>query len=179
MGAPFEAAAAGQTAAFFKVKAIEQSLVEGPPGGGAEIEVPVHLLLVRLGFGREPTAAWTVPKPPGMGVERLELAELAAAGQINREGEIGQAAPLRAGLEDAAGAAERLGQREALGDVLGAGLFAIHVLAGIGGQAGGRGVPVRAGGDEHGLDVAAGQQVAQIAVHGAVLVAVFRDRPSS
>ena len=92
---------------------------------------------------------------------------------------VGQAAALRAGLEDAAGAAERLGQLEALGDVLGAGLLAIDVLAGIGGEAGGGGVPVGAGGDEDGVNVAAGQQLAQIAVRGAVLVAVFGVRLAS
>jgi hypothetical protein len=34
-------------------------------------------------------------------------------------------------------------------------------------------VPVRAGGDQHGIDIIAGQQFAQVAVGGAVLIAVF------
>ena len=34
-------------------------------------------------------------------------------------------------------------------------------------------MPVRARGDEDGFNVAAGQQIAQVAVHGAILVAVF------
>ena len=108
-----------------------------------------------------------------MGIKRLQPAQLAAAGQIDREHEVRQAAPLRAGLEHAAGAAERLRQREALGNVLGAGLLAIDVLAGLGGQDRGGGVPVRAGGDEDRVNVAAGQQFAQIAIHRAILVAVF------
>src|ERR1017187_9490469 len=108
-----------------------------------------------------------------MSVEGLEPAKLATAGQVYSEGEIGQAAPLGAGLEDAAGAAGRLGQREALRNVLGARLLAIDTLAGIGRQDGGCGVPVRARGDEDGFNVAAGQQIAQVAVHGAILVAVF------
>ena len=112
-----------------------------------------------------------------MSIDGLEPAQLAAPGQINRESKIGQAAPLCAGLEDAAGAADRLGQREALGDVLGAGFFAVNVLAGVGREDGGGDVPVGPGGDEDGLDIAAGQQLAQVAVRGAVVVAVFGISP--
>ncbi len=64
MRAPFEAAAADQPAALLEVKAIEQSLVERPPGGGAEIQVPVDLLLVRLGFGRAASRSWRCSTRP-------------------------------------------------------------------------------------------------------------------
>ena len=94
-------------------------------------------------------------------------------GQLAGEREVRQVPPLRARLEHAAGAAERLRQRQALGDVLRAGLLAIHVLAGLGRQDRGRGVPVRPGGDQHRVDIAAGQQFAQVAIGRAVLVAVL------
>ena len=109
-----------------------------------------------------------------MGVDGLELAELSAPRQFDGELDVRQVAPLRAGLEDLARAAEGLGQDQALGDVLRAGLLAIDVLAGVGRQHRGRGVPVRAGGDQHGVDVVAGQQLAEVAVGGAVRVAVLR-----
>ncbi len=84
-----------------------------------------------------------------------------------------QVPPLRAGLEHAAGAAHRLGQRQALRDVLGARLFAVHVLAGLGRQTRRGGMPVRPRGDQHRVDVVAGQQVAQVAIRRTVLIAVL------
>ena len=63
-------------------------------------------------------------------------------------------------------------QDQALGDVLRAGLFAIHVLAGLGGVHRHRGVPVRAGGDQHGVDIVAVEQLAKVAKHEAALIAV-------
>ena len=84
-----------------------------------------------------------------------------------------QVAPLRSSLEDTPRAAHRLGQQQALRDVLRAGLFAVDVLARAGGEASGRGVPVRPGGDQHRVDVVAGQQLAHVAVGLAVLIAVL------
>ncbi len=83
-----------------------------------------------------------------------------------------QVPPLRAGLEDAARAVHRLGQQQALRDVLRARLLAIHVLAGAGRVEGGRAVPVRPGGDQDRVDVAAVEQLAKVAIHRAVRVAV-------
>ena len=87
--------------------------------------------------------------------------------------EVGDAAPLRAGLEDAAVAPDRVVQGLAQPDRQAAGLLAVDVLAGLGRQDRGRGVPAVAGGDQHGVDVRPGQQLADVAVHRAVLVAVL------
>ena len=69
MGAPFQYAAADHAAAFLEVEAVQQFLVEGPPGRRAEIEIPIDLFPGRLGLGRKPMPvladrpagrAWTV-----------------------------------------------------------------------------------------------------------------------
>jgi hypothetical protein len=106
-------------------------------------------------------------------VDSVELSELSAAGQVDGVHEVGQAAALGACLEDAAGAAEGVAQGQALHDVLGAGLFAVDILAGAGGGARGGGVPVGAGGDEHGVDVVPRQQLVHVAVGGAVGIVVL------
>ena len=80
-------------------------------------------------------------------------------------------------LEYTARSTEGLRQRQALHDVFRAGLFAIHILARIGGHNRGRRVPVRAGGDEHRINVASSKQLAQIAVHRAILVAILFVSP--
>ena len=59
-----------------------------------------------------------------------------------------------------------------------AGLLAVHVLARLGSQDRGQTMPVRSGGDQHGVDVVAGEQVAEIAIRGAVGIAVLVRRPS-
>ena len=113
-----------------------------------------------------------------MRIHGLELAQLAAPGQIHRKRKIRQAAPLRAGLKHPRGAAEGVGQGQALDDVLGAGLFAIDILAVVGRQNGRGGVPVRAGRDQDGVDVVPRQEFAQVNVGGAIGVAVAGIRPA-
>ena len=100
MLAAWQASAAYHASTFFEVEAIEETPVERPPGRGPEAQVPVHLLFGRFGFRRRPTTGLG-PQPTRMGVERFELAELPAAGQLDCEGEIWQASALRAGLEHA------------------------------------------------------------------------------
>src|SRR5262249_55801328 len=54
------------------------------------------------------------------------------------------------------------------------GLFRIDVLARLHGQDGGHRMPAISGGDEQSIDVLArGQELAEIAIHGAVLVGVM------
>src|SRR3954468_6788012 len=101
MGSPFEASAASQTTAFFKIETVQQRLVVGPPRSRSEIHVPIHDVLWRLRLGRQP-AAHLRAKPARMRVHRLKLPKLAKTREVNREHEIGQAAPLRPGLENAA-----------------------------------------------------------------------------
>jgi hypothetical protein len=88
-----------------------------------------------------------------MGIDPLQLAELAGAGQFAGEGKVRQIAALGADLKHAAGPAHRVAEDQALLDVLGAGLLAIHVFAGLGGVHRHRGVPIGAGGDQHGIDI--------------------------
>ena len=171
VGAPFEAPASGHAAAFFEMEGVHQLAGVRAPSGRAEVHVPIHLLARRLGLGRQPTTH-RGPQATGMGMEGLKLTELAALGQFGGVGKIGQAAALRAGLEHAAGAAEDVPQRQALGDVLRARLFAVYVFAGSGRHRGRRCVPVRPGRDQHGVDVVAGEQLAHIDVRGTVLVAI-------
>ena len=103
---------------------------------------------------------------------RVELAELPAVDQFHGLLEIGDAAALGAGLEDPLRAVDGVGQLLAGGDGDAARLLAIDVLAGFGGQDRGRRVPAVAGGDQHGVDVLAVEQFAEVAVKLAVLVAV-------
>ena len=157
--------------AFLKIEAVHQLRVVGPPCRGTEVNVPVHDLLVRLGFGRIP-AAGESQHPRGMREHLFELAELASASQFAGKREVGQVAPLRADLEYPRGAAHRFSQNQALGDVLGARLFAVHVLAGLGGVHGHRGMPVRSRGYQHGINIGAVQQLAKVAKHQTALVAI-------
>ena len=53
------------------------------------------------------------------------------------------------------------------------GLLAIHVLAGAGGVHSGRRMPVRPGRDQHGIDILAVEQLAEVAILCAVVVAVM------
>ena len=108
-----------------------------------------------------------------MSVNTLHLSEPAGAGQLAGEGEVGEVAALRAGLKDAAGAADRVAEEEALSDVLRAGLLAVDVLAGLCGVDARGGVPVGAGGNEDGVDVAAVEELAEVLVHRAGIIAVL------
>jgi len=170
--APFQHSAADQAAPLLEVEAVEQPAIERPPGRGPEVHVPIDLFLGRLRLGGGP-AAHRGSHPGRMGVDGPELAEPAGAGQLAGEGEVGEVPPLRAGLENPARAAHRLGQRQALHDVLGAGLLAVHVLARLRRVDRGRRVPVRSRGDEHRVDVGAGQQLAEVVIRRAVLIAVL------
>ena len=105
-------------------------------------------------------------------MDRLKLAKFAAVGQLAGEGEVGEIAALRAGLEDAARAPHCVAKGQTLGDRLRAGFFAIDILAGPGRKTGRRRVPVWTRGDQHGIDVAAAQEFAEVPIRGAVLAAV-------
>src|SRR5574340_147580 len=89
--APFEASAAGQAAALLKIEAIEEALVVRPPGGGAEILIPIDLFARRFGLGGKPAAGGGA-QAAGMGMHRVELAESTFAGEVDRVHEVGQAA---------------------------------------------------------------------------------------
>ena len=86
--------------------------------------------------------------------------------------EIGDASPLRARLKDAARPLHRVVKPLAQIDRQATGLFAVNVLAGLGGHHRGRSVPAVARGDQHGVDVLAIEQLAKIADRLAVVVSV-------
>ena len=61
----------------------------------------------------------------------MSLPSFPGASEFAGEFKMRKIASLRSRLEDSTGAAEDVGQREALRDVLGAGLLTVHVLAGL------------------------------------------------
>ena len=103
----------------------------------------------------------------------MQIAQFAAAGQVDGELEVADAPPLGAGLEDAAVAVHRVGQGLAVADGDAAGLLAVDILARLRSQDRCQSMPVIARGDQHGVNVLAGEQLEHITVHTAVLVAVF------
>src|SRR5215467_5646695 len=129
------------------------------PSRGAKIKVPIDFILVRFRFGGLPTAAHS-SQAIRMCVERVQLAQFTPPRQIDRKRKIGQTPSLCPRLEDTAGAAEDLGEREALNDVLGTRLLAINVFTSIGGHGRRRRVPVGSSGNEHGVNVISCQQLA-------------------
>ena len=103
----------------------------------------------------------------------MQPTQLPGLSQLDGVDEVRDVAPLRPRLKHAAGATNRVGQALRLGDRHRARLLRIHVLAGLGGQHGGRRVPTVAGGDQHCVDVVSRQQLAEVAVGGAGAVAVL------
>src|SRR5205085_2248099 len=91
--APFEHAAANldpllvllktadHAATLLEIEAVEELRVVGSPRGGAEVNVPVHDILVGLRLSGEP-AAGDGEHSAGVSVNRFELAELAGASEL-------------------------------------------------------------------------------------------------
>src|SRR5262245_58395438 len=93
-------------------------------------------------------------------------------GQLHGLLKIGNAATLRASLEDAFFLLYRFGQLLAGGNGDTARLFAVHVFAGFRRQNRGRRVPAVAGSNNYGIDIFAIEQFAEIAEENAVVVFV-------
>ena len=106
-------------------------------------------------------------------MDRLNPAELAGVRQLGGELEVVDVATLRAGLEDAFVAIDRVGEFLALADRHAAGLLAINVLARLGGEDAEQRVPAISGGNEHGVDVGTPQHLVHVASLDAVLVVVL------
>ncbi|MHC4438227.1 MAG: hypothetical protein ACYS3S_12770, partial [Planctomycetota bacterium] len=100
----------------------------GSPGSRSEVHVPIHLFSWPFGLGRE-HAAHLCPQATGVGVQCMKWTELACPGQLDCIGEVGQAATLRAGLEDAGCTAKDIRELQALGDVFRTRLFTVNVFA--------------------------------------------------
>ena len=145
-------------------------LVVGPPRGRSEPEVPVDHVARRSGLARQPGRLDR--RGVDRGEQRVDLAELAALRQPDGGLEIRHAAPLGAGLEDPLGLPDRIVQGLAQPDRQTAGLLAVNVLSGLGGEDRRRGVPAVARPDQHGVDVRPRQQLAEVAVEDTILVAV-------
>jgi len=149
--------------------------MERPPRGRAKEHVPIDHVLVGLGLSRCPDAGHG-GQTGRMGVDCRELTQLAGAGQFGGKHEVRHVTTLHAPLEHARRAAEHIGQGQALLDCLRARLLAVHVLARLGRVDREQRVPVRARGDQHGVDVGARQQFAEIAILAATTV-LGLDRP--
>ncbi len=168
--APVEQPRAGVEVVIAAPGAPDVGLIVRPPRGGAQPEVPVDHVLLGRRLARQPGGLdlGRIDR----GVKGVELAELAAVGQPDGRLEVRHAAPLGAGLEDAAGALHGVGQAPAGGDGQAARLFTVDVLAGLRREDRRRGVPAVAGRDEDGVDVLAREHIAQVAEEGAIRVAV-------
>jgi hypothetical protein len=77
-------------------------------------------------------------------------------------GEVGRRPLLGAGLNDALVFASRFGNGAALADVMRERLLNVHVLAGFACENGGAGVPVIGGRDQHRIDIAQFEKLAEV-----------------
>ena len=109
---------------------------------------------------------------------RLQLADAAIADILDRLPELAvEFAPLlAAGLKDDLIGSHRLDDLPTLGNRVRQRLLAVDVLLGLGRQHAAQSVPVVGRGDHHGVDVVAGQKLAEIAVNVAALVLARLDR---
>ena len=106
------------------------------------------------------------------GVDGVDFPQAAAARQFRGDAEIIDIATLGAGLENPSEAIHRIGQFLALADGHAAGFLAVDVLARLGGEDDAQRVPAIAGGNEHGVDIVAAEDVVHFPGFGAVRVAV-------
>ena len=161
----------GQLAAGVVVLPAEAAVTSpgrvGLQRGGAEPAVVVETGGDRLHRLRRARRAVVI-----IAVQRLELAEHAAAGDVHAEAKTRDAAPLGAALVDGPEPLHRIGHGPALGDRQRDRLFAVDVLAGLGRFDGDDRVPMVRRGDQHRVEIAAGEDLAKIVVRGAVLVAI-------
>ena len=156
--------------------ALDVQRVVRPPRCRPEPAVPIHDTLGRLRFRREPVVGGcgrVAVSRRCIGLQLRQLAELAAARQIDAVLEVCTVAALGASLVDPAEAMVRVGQRPTLGDRHRAGLFAIHVFARLGGKDRQQRMPAVPGCDQHGVYVSALPKLVHVAVHRAVIVAVM------
>ena len=106
-------------------------------------------------------------------MDRVNLAEFAAAREGGGELEIVDVASLGAGLENPPVAIGRVGELLAFADRHAARLLAVNVFAGFGGEHAGDRVPPVAGRDQHGVDIGATVDFRHFAGLHAVLVVVL------
>ena len=103
----------------------------------------------------------------------LEFADAAVADQCAGDPERARGALLGAELKDALVAMDFFPQRPVFGQVRAHRLFQVNVLPGADGCQRGQDVPMIGRGDEAGIDVLAGDQLAEVAISSAVLVLVM------
>ena len=108
-------------------------------------------------------------------LDRVQLSEVSVHGQLGGEAEVAAAALLGAELEHAPVAADRLAHGLALAGGERHGLLAVDVLAVAHGPDRVQGMPELGRGDEHRVDVVAGDQVAEVGVRVAALVGAPAD----
>ena len=103
-------------------------------------------------------------------LDRADVAEVAVDRQLTGEAELRLAALLEAGLEHGAVALDGVAHGAALGGGEGQGLFAVDILPRLRRRHVVGAVPLPDGGADHGVDVLAGEQLAEVVVVGAALV---------
>ena len=103
----------------------------------------------------------------------LELADATVANQFAGEAEGARGALLGAELKDALVVVDFLPQCPILGQVQAHRFFQVNILAGAHGGQRGQDVPMVGCGDQHGIDVFAGEQLAEVAIRSAVLVLIM------
>ena len=156
--------------------AVQVRRVVRSPGGGPQPAIPIL-----QGFGRGRLGGQPVMRRPGrpavagadVGVEGVQLTQLAPAGHLDGVVEVGAVTTLRARLIDPPRPLESRRQRAALANRHRARALAVDVLAGARRQHRHQRVPAIAGGDQRHVNVAAPQRLAQVRVARAVTVAVM------
>ena len=176
MRAPRQYSAADHPSALLEVKTVKAPLLYGRHAAGPRYRSQSNSSLGGSGFaGSQPLLA--VPSPMGCACTAWSLPSLPSLplrANPTANAKCGRFRRCVPAWKICARAPEGLGQRETLGDAPRAGLLAIDVLAGMGRQDRSRSVPVRPRGDEHRIDVAAGQKLAQVAIRGAIRIAILR-----
>jgi hypothetical protein len=137
-----------------------------PPGRRPEPQVPVAHVRRGRRFAGQPGVAEF--RHVDRGVQCVEFAELAAAGQFDGLLKRWHTPPLGARLEDATGFLHHRRQVLHVLDRQPTGFFAVDVLAGLCRQDRRRGVPAVARGHDHGVDVLTGQKLPHVPVGHAV-----------
>ena len=170
--APLQHAATDEPATLLEVEAVGKRLcIEWPPGCWAEVHVPVSDRRIGRRVLRQPAAGKGL-HAGGMGIHAGDPPEPASPREFAGEGKVRQVPALRARLKHRAAPPHRVAKDQALGDVLGAGLLAVDVLAGLRRMHGHQAVPVGPRGNQHGVHIGLIEEFAEVVIGAAFRGAV-------
>ena len=142
-----------------------------PPWSRPQPPLPIDDILGGLGFGGQPIVVGG--RRQGVGMDGVQFSEPPALREIDRMHEIANIATLSASLIDPAIVANPIRERSTLGNGHRAGFFAVDVLARLGCQNRGEGMPAVSGGDHNGIDVIASEEFKHVAIGRAVAAAML------